>query len=50
MVTIPIRDRTSEDPAARSTMRVPLILPHELLHFLSVLWTSENICLILCKV
>ena len=38
MVTIPIRDRMSENPAATTTMRVPLILPHELLHFLSVVW------------
>ena len=38
MVTVPIRDRASEDPAATTTMRVPLMLPHELLHFLSVPW------------
>ena len=35
-VLIPVRDRTSETPGARTTLRVPMILPHELMAYVFV--------------
>lgn len=34
-ITIPVRDLKSDNRKAQTTARVPLILPHELLHYLS---------------
>ena len=35
---IPIKDVSSDDKHARTTMRVPMVLPHELLNYLVVAW------------
>ena len=37
-VDIPIRDLTSDDKSATSTMKVPMVLPHELLIYLMDAW------------
>ena len=34
-IVLPVRDRQSETKGAETTMRFPMILPHELLHYLS---------------
>lgn len=43
MVDIPCKDM--EDPLRKriTTMRVPMILPHELLDFLSVPWYTKTL-------
>lgn len=37
-VEIPIKDLSSDDKKATSTMRVPMVLPHELLCYLMDAW------------
>ena len=39
-VKIPVRDLTKEQATARTTMRAPMILPHEILNYLSETWLA----------
>ena len=41
-VKIPVRDLKKEQPNARTTMRAPMILPHELLNYLSETWLAHG--------
>ena len=41
---IPVKDLTKENAAARKTMRAPMILPHELLNYLSETWHEQIKC------
>ena len=40
-VTVPIRDRSSENKRAETTMRVPMLLPHEVLSYVSDPWPAD---------
>ena len=48
-VTAPIRDRESEVAGAETLMRVPMILPHELLDYISAARTQSYLCFWLCS-
>ena len=41
-VKIPVKDITKEAATARTTMRAPMILPHELLNYLSETWLAHS--------
>ena len=48
-MTAPIRDRESEVAGAETLMRVPMILPHELLDYISAARTQSYLRFWLCS-